>query len=208
MKILGFQSGHDVSYCILENGVPIIHEELERFTREKEPLGDGLDMAFQRIPDGELSEISHICYGNPGGRIGRYQEKCGLEEADKKLKSLDVDYSIIGHHQSHAANAFFSSNFDEALIITIDGSGTDKVDWEDVKSEEGETETFSTAFTFWEGKGTKIKPIKPPQVDVGLSESQPVRVPIFIVLFKFPSPQKRLIRLAAKLIPAAKQPLQ
>ena len=160
MKILGFQSGHDVSYCILENGIPIIHEELERFTREKEPLGDGLDMAFQRIPDGELSEISHICYGNPGGRIGRYQEKCGLEEADKKLKSLNVDYSIIGHHQSHAANAFFSSNFDEALIITIDGSGTDKVDWEDVKSEEGETETFSTAFTFWEGKGTKIKPIK------------------------------------------------
>ena len=60
MKILGFQSGHDVSYCVLKDGVPIIHEELERFTREKEPLGDGLDMAFQRIPDGELSEISHI----------------------------------------------------------------------------------------------------------------------------------------------------
>ena len=28
MKILGFQSGHDVAYCVLENGVPIIHEEL------------------------------------------------------------------------------------------------------------------------------------------------------------------------------------
>ena len=48
IKILGFQSGHDVSYCVLENGVPIIHEELERFTREKEPFGDGLDMFFQR----------------------------------------------------------------------------------------------------------------------------------------------------------------
>ena len=42
MKIVGFQSGHDMSYCILENGVPIIHEEYERFLREKEPLGDGL----------------------------------------------------------------------------------------------------------------------------------------------------------------------
>ncbi len=43
-KIVGFQSGHDVSYCILENGIPTIHEELERFTREKHALGDGLKM--------------------------------------------------------------------------------------------------------------------------------------------------------------------
>ena len=46
MKIVGFQSGHDVAYCVLENGIPIIHEELERFTREKEPFGDGLEMFF------------------------------------------------------------------------------------------------------------------------------------------------------------------
>ena len=35
MKILGFQTGHDVAYSILENGTPVIHEELERFTRQK-----------------------------------------------------------------------------------------------------------------------------------------------------------------------------
>lgn len=40
-KILGFQSGHDVSYCILENGIPILCEELERFTRVKWQRGDG-----------------------------------------------------------------------------------------------------------------------------------------------------------------------
>ena len=40
--IVGFQSGHDVSYCLLKNGKPLIHEELERFTRVKEELGDGL----------------------------------------------------------------------------------------------------------------------------------------------------------------------
>jgi len=164
MKILGFQSGHDVSYCILDNGIPVIHEELERFTREKEPLGDGLDMALQRIPDDELNEISHFCYGNPGGRIRRYEEKCGLKEADNKMKNLlDInggEYYIVGHHQSHAANAFYSSNFDEALIITIDGSGTEKINWEDVKGEENEIDTFSTAFTFWKGKGNKIEPIK------------------------------------------------
>ena len=50
MDILGFQSGHDVSYCVLRDGKPIIHEELERFIREKEPRGDGLKMAFERLP--------------------------------------------------------------------------------------------------------------------------------------------------------------
>ncbi len=41
-KIVGFQSGHDVSYCVLEDGVPVLHEELERFSRKKGELGDGL----------------------------------------------------------------------------------------------------------------------------------------------------------------------
>ena len=84
-------------------------------------------MAFQRISDNELNEITHICYGNPGRRTG----KCGLKKSERKLKSLNVDYSIIGHHQSHAANAFFSSNFDEALVITLDGSGVEKINYKD-----------------------------------------------------------------------------
>ena len=160
MKILGFQSGHDVSYCILENGIPIIHEELERFIRKKEPIGDGLDMAFQRISDNELNEITHICYGNPGRRTG----KCGLKKSERKLKSLNVDYSIIGHHQSHAANAFFSSNFDEALVITLDGSGVEKINYKDYSKDchgiKENYEYFSSSCTFWLGKDLNIEPIE------------------------------------------------
>ena len=70
MKILGFQTGHDVAYSILENGIPLIHEELERFTRQKEPLGDGLKMAFD-YSDFDLFEIKHFTLGN----YGMYQEK-------------------------------------------------------------------------------------------------------------------------------------
>ena len=71
MKIVGFQSGHDVSYCVLENGVPIIHEELERFTREKDPFGDGLEMFFDIIED--TKDYKYFCYGNPVNRTGRIQ---------------------------------------------------------------------------------------------------------------------------------------
>ena len=41
-KIAGFCSGHDCAYAVLENGIPLIHNELERFTREKEPIADSL----------------------------------------------------------------------------------------------------------------------------------------------------------------------
>ena len=166
MKIVGFQSGHDVSYCVLEDGVPVIHEELERFTREKEPYGDGLEMFFDIVED--VDDIKYFCYGNPGNRTGRIQAGSmnTNPESSKKMNDLieknDGQFYIISHHQSHAANAFFSSNHDEALIITIDGAGVDKTDWEDITSERDGTDEFSfpTSFTFWMGKGNKIKPLK------------------------------------------------
>ena len=166
MKILGFHSGHDVSYCILDNGIPIIHEELERFIREKEPMGDGLEMALERIPDEIIKDIKHFSYGNPRGRTGDYKEKCAKEHAEKQMHDILTqnkgEYFVIGHHQSHAANAFFSSNFDEALIITIDGSGTEKSDYLEHYNEfdpNKPEEFFSSSFTVWEGKGNKIRPI-------------------------------------------------
>ena len=39
MKIAGFCSGHDAAYGILKDGVPEIHNELERFNRIKDAEG-------------------------------------------------------------------------------------------------------------------------------------------------------------------------
>tara|TARA_Y100001973_G_C5173706_1_gene320614 strand:+ start:54 stop:1679 length:1626 start_codon:yes stop_codon:yes gene_type:complete len=151
MKIIGFQSGHDVSYTILENGVPIIHEELERFTREKEPLGDGLEFALQRIPNEYLDNIKYFSFGNPGGRSGQWKDECGKNTPEQKMINLikknDGEFYTIGHHKSHAANAFFSSNFHESLIITMDGGGTE---------EDGRV----TTFTIWTGKDKKINEVE------------------------------------------------
>tara|TARA_R100000008_G_scaffold17073_1_gene8461 strand:+ start:1695 stop:3344 length:1650 start_codon:yes stop_codon:yes gene_type:complete len=149
MKIVGFQSGHDVSYAILENGVPVIHEELERFTREKEPLGDGLEFFFKQNPN--MDDVKHFTFGNPGGRSGKWVDECYSQWSQDKMEDMvsknNGKYHMIGHHQSHAANAFYSSNFEESLIITIDGGGTE---------EDGST----TSFTVWNGKGNKIEPVK------------------------------------------------
>jgi len=149
MKIVGFQSGHDVSYTILENGVPLIHEELERIIRLKEPLGDGLKMFFDQNPD--MGDIKYFTLGNFGGSGGRWKSISGIQKYQDKMNVMAAKnggkYYEIGHHQSHASNAFFSSNFDEALIITIDGGG-----WDDYSR--------PSAFTIWEGKDNKVTSIE------------------------------------------------
>tara|TARA_R110002020_G_C16314283_1_gene774129 strand:+ start:3246 stop:4874 length:1629 start_codon:yes stop_codon:yes gene_type:complete len=165
MKILGWQDGHDVSYCILENGIPIIHEELERFTRIKSQIGDGLGMFFEH---NNKKDIKYFTYGNPGGRayinLRTSEGKKGISSQHfNKMQSIkdenDGDYYVIGHHQSHAAAAFYTSNFNKALIITLDGEGHEKSDpntYSDCSTKNGR---IDTGFTIWEGEDTKIKRI-------------------------------------------------
>jgi carbamoyltransferase len=159
MKIAGFTTGHDVSYCILENGIPIVHNELERFNRVKMTEGDAMEFLLQTY-DGKdnIKHITHCNLPKGGGVANRYPESY------KRVKEIVEKNSgqefIPGHHQGHAANAFFSSNFDEALIITIDGGGHDWASNDKITSLPYNSEgTITTAFTVWKGKGNKIHEI-------------------------------------------------
>lgn len=148
MKIAGFCSGHDCAYAVLENGVPILHNELERFIREKEPIGDAIRFMLDTYEDIDIQHFTH-CRDTWGGGIEkRYPES--FKEISAIVSKNNGGYFIPGHHQSHAANAFFSSNANEALIITMDGGGRDYGP---------NDEMIMTAFTVWSGKNNKIKNI-------------------------------------------------
>lgn len=148
-KIVGFQSGHDVSYCILENGVPVVHEELERITRTKMQYGNGLRFFFDRNEG--CDDIKYFTFANIGQTRGRYKKSCWDAESEEKMNSIisknKGEYYEFGHHLSHGANAFYTSDFDQALIISIDGFG----------EEEGRV---PTTLTIDEGIGNKIKRVK------------------------------------------------
>ena len=149
MKIAGFCSSHDCSYCILDDGIPIIHNELERFTREKEPMGDGIQFMFDN--EDTVDDITHFthCFDTWNGGITERFPKT-FEQMSNIVKKNNGNYYVPGHHMSHAANAFFSSNYDESLIFTIDGGGRDYG---------ANNEMIITAFTVWEGKGNKISEV-------------------------------------------------
>ena len=65
MKIAGFCSGHDAAYGILEDGIPEIHNELERFNRIKDAEGDSMELLFNTYSGfvGEIDYYTH-CIGS------------------------------------------------------------------------------------------------------------------------------------------------
>jgi carbamoyltransferase len=148
-KIVGFQSGHDVSYCILEDGIPVLHEELERISRKKMELGDGLKLFFSRNID--TTDIKYFTFANIGGRDGKRRRitRDSVSEAkmEKILAKNKGRFYEFGHHLSHAANAFYTSNFEKSLIITMDAGGT-------------EEDGTRPCFTIREGIDNKIETIK------------------------------------------------
>lgn len=149
-KIVGYQSGHDVAYCILEDGIPVIHEELERITRKKMEYGDGLKLFFERNSDHE--DIKYFTFGNPGViSSSHYRDVCKDQKSQAEMQRIIAknqgDFFEFGHHLSHGANAFYTSDFDKALIVAVDGFG----------EEEG---CVPATLTIDEGIGTRIKRIR------------------------------------------------
>ena len=127
MKIVGINTGHDCSYCLLENGIPVVHEEWERFSRVKESDTNVFEFMAKRLEC--YKEIKHITHWpcNRGGWESLFKDDklTSFNEMKAMVKNNGGDYYQFGHHQSHAANAFFSSNYDKALILTLDAGGCD-----------------------------------------------------------------------------------
>ena len=155
MKIVGTWSGHDCSFCVLENGEPLIHAEYERYNREKSPPGDSLGFLFERSPD--LAEDAvHFISVHPKKKILQYEESYtkALETAEKN----GGQFHFMSHHKAHAAHAFYSSNFKDALVITFDGGGV-----EDDRGGE-------SACTIWEGRDKSLKHLhtfRPHEINIG-----------------------------------------
>jgi carbamoyltransferase len=143
----------DSSAAIFKNGEMIAATEEERFTRVKHWAGfPALAIQFCLREAGiSLQQVDYITIGrdpkakflnklnylrkNPSlvfGAIKRYKNSKEVTSLEDEFKKIDnsVDYASlkdkiknIEHHRSHLASAFFASPFEEAAILSIDGSG-------------------------------------------------------------------------------------
>ena len=77
MKLLGHHGWHDSAYTILEDGIPVVHNELERFNRQKGCKGDSLKL-FLELEDSRDFEYSVT------NRTGKFVQYYGYTEEQFK----------------------------------------------------------------------------------------------------------------------------
>ena len=143
----------DSSAAIFKNGVMLAATEEERFTRVKHWAGFPiLAIQFCLKEAGiSLNEVEYITIGrdpkakfskklmyllkNPSAvkqALERRKNSKQVESLEEEFKKIDatIPYQSIKnkicnieHHRSHLASAFFASPFNEAALLSIDGSG-------------------------------------------------------------------------------------
>ena len=109
---------HAVEYCLKEGGLRV--EDIDAVAFYDKPL-----LKFERLME------TYLAYAPVGLRsfmkavpLWLGQKLFVPKEIDKGLNNLyDGPIYFTTHHASHAASAFFPSNFEEAAIITFDGVG-------------------------------------------------------------------------------------
>ena len=144
-SIFSFFSGsHDANLSICLNGNTLFTLELERIfgnryfpmnrllpfddqndetLRETKKRYHNFCVYLQRILEEEGFFRSHF-------DVGLFEWWCEPEFVDFvgeffDIKEIHFRDDLTHHHRSHAAGAFYSSGFDEALVFSYDGSGND-----------------------------------------------------------------------------------
>ncbi|MEJ3745896.1 carbamoyltransferase C-terminal domain-containing protein [Actinomycetes bacterium KLBMP 9797] len=118
MRVLGIGGSiHDFCACLVVEGEVVFAVEEERLTRVKQAFGLGPELARCRAADVVL-EAAGI----------------GLDGVDMVIANdfLNPVYATrfqdrvqwIGHHLSHAASTFYTSPFDSAAVLVMDGRGS------------------------------------------------------------------------------------
>jgi len=143
----------DSSAAIFVNGKMIAAIEEERFRRVKHWAGfPSMSVAFCLKEAGvTLEQVDHIAIGrdpmaklgkkllfllkNPSGgfaavknRLSNAQKVSSIEDEFLQLQQVDKatlkkKIHNVEHHRSHLASAFFASPYEEAALLSIDGSG-------------------------------------------------------------------------------------
>jgi carbamoyltransferase len=129
---LGIYMGHDTGVAVVDDQLNILWVfEEERFNGEKMTYFNPY-FSLKEILKLDLRHFRSITFGfNPDEgeadflkKFVRFQKVRAAEVLRYLSGRIGWDeVCYVGHHDSHAAGAFFPSGFDEALILVADGTG-------------------------------------------------------------------------------------
>jgi len=139
MIILGInETSHDASISLIKNGDILFSAHAERYSKIKNDWHNNKDIYFDMLNYGTPTHIAY--YEKPRLKQSRILFKGGLSDWKPNIPmNLPVQY--FKHHYSHAAAGYFTSPFNDAVIVVLDSIGE-----------------YNTS-TVWVGENSKIKQV-------------------------------------------------
>lgn len=128
MYILGISGGirlgyHDIGAALLKDGKLVAAVEEERLNRIKHSPNQLPQLSIKSVLESEGISIKDVdiiaSHGITWGEVFEDVLKNYFEGEFGYCPSIERAH----HHDGHAASAFYASDFDEAIILTMDGSG-------------------------------------------------------------------------------------
>ena len=137
MKILGVnETSHDASLTLIDNNKILFAAHSERYSKQKNDWYIDKNLIDNVLSYGKPDYIAY--YEKPLLKKTRLLFHGGLGEWKPKFDIENIPRKFFKHHYSHAAAGYFTSTFDNAVIVVLDSIGE-----------------FNTS-TIWAGEGHNI----------------------------------------------------
>ncbi len=149
MKILGINClNHDAAISVIEDGNILFAAHSERYSRKKNDKYLNDDIVNEALSYGDPDKIAY--YERPYLKKTRqlFARQWSRVFSTENIPSLylekwfpDRKIHYVDHHKSHAAAGYYTSKYDKAAVVVIDGIG----EWD--------------VITVWKGEGKSLKKV-------------------------------------------------
>jgi carbamoyltransferase len=138
MIILGVnETSHDASVSLIEDGHILFAGHAERYSKQKNDWYVNDSLIKDALQYGTPDHIAY--YEKPLLKASRLALRGGSGEWKPKFNLNGIPRKNFGHHYSHAAAGYYTSAFNDAVIVVLDAIGE-----------------YNTS-TIWVGEGDKIR---------------------------------------------------
>jgi carbamoyltransferase len=138
MKILGInETSHDASVSLIEDGKILFAGHAERYSKQKNDWYVNDSLIKDALQYGTPDHIAY--YEKPLLKASRLALRGGSGEWKPRFNIEGIPRKSFSHHYSHAAAGYYTSSFNDAVIVVLDAIGE-----------------YNTS-TIWVGEGDKIK---------------------------------------------------
>lgn len=140
MIILGInETSHDASISLIKDGEILFAAHSERYSKKKNDWYNNEDIYKDMFNYGTPTHIAY--YEHPQLKRSRIFLKGGAADWKPNIP-MDLPIKYFNHHYSHACAGYYTSKFNDAVIVVLDAIGE-----------------YNTS-TIWVGEGEKIKLVK------------------------------------------------